>query len=160
MLSYFRLYHTICLTLQRIQLKLKGHNRLGNDSFFADNVLEPPCSTLQCILSNRFDSDMLYNDSMQHVLKDGYNHHWSQYSYGLISSKTGEPINISFTWNAQLYNILYKHTSYFLVTNSCWMWKMWFSTARRRIFPYQSYDIAIAGIPYKNASLAPATVPE
>jgi len=41
---------------------------------------------------------------------------------------------------------------------------MWFSTAdkikEKRVFPYQSYDIAIAGIPYKNASLAAATVPE
>ena len=53
MFSYFRLYHTICLTLQRIQSKLKGHNRVGNDCFFADNFLEPSCSTLQCILSNR-----------------------------------------------------------------------------------------------------------
>jgi len=32
--------------------------------------------------------------------------------------------------------------------------------SKKKIFAYQSYDIAIAGIPYKNASLAPATVPE
>jgi hypothetical protein len=30
----------------------------------------------------------------------------------------------------------------------------------KKNFAYQSYDIDIAGIPYKNASLAPATVPE
>ena len=42
--------------------------------------------------------------------------------------------------------------------------RMWFSTADKikeeKIFAYQSYDIAMEGIPYKNASLAPATVPE
>jgi hypothetical protein len=34
------------------------------------------------------------------------------------------------------------------------------NSKEKKIFAYQSYDMANEGIPYKNASLAPPTVPE